>query len=109
MPTETKYKRPFHERVMDALDLALKHETITAGEFDEMRHAALSLAPTVRHIMKKDEHLWIHSMGKRFRVYAIFCNEDEANRYMERNDRAAVIACHGPLIFVANKYEGVID
>ena len=61
------------------------------------------------HVATHEEHLWVYSMGKRFRVFAIADTDEEANKYCERHDRAAVIACWGPLVIIANKYEGVID
>jgi len=58
------------------------------------------------HIAKTEEHLHVYSMGKRFRVLAIFDTDDEANAYCEKHDEAAVIACFGKMVIVANKYEG---
>jgi hypothetical protein len=47
------------------------------------------------HTAKADEHLWVYSMGKRFRVRAITTTVDEANRYMEVHRETALIACFG--------------
>ena len=59
------------------------------------------------HIAKQTEDVWIHSMGKRFRVRAITDSIEEANRFMERNSETALIACFGPFNIIANQYEGV--
>lgn len=61
------------------------------------------------HRMGKDEHLWIHSMGKRFRVRGIFTDDDSANRYMATHTDTGCIATHGGFVFVANLYEGVVE
>ena len=55
-----------------------------------------------------NENVEIHSMGKRFAIMAIADNDDEANAYMATHDRAAVIACFGPLVIMANKYEATV-
>lgn len=60
----------------------------------------------MNHIARHDEHLYLYSMGKRFRVMGIFGDDVDANTYCERHDEAAVIACFGPFVVVANKYEG---
>lgn len=54
---------------------------------------------------KPGEQLHIYSMGKRLRVIAIANDTDEANRFMAEHDEAAVIACLGPFILLANKYD----
>ena len=59
---------------------------------------------TMHHVMSKDERLFIFSMGKRLRITAIFTDDDAANAHMAKTDDA-VIACHGPFIFLANKYD----
>jgi hypothetical protein len=59
-----------------------------------------------QHIAKAEEHLWVYSMGKRFRVMGIFEGDAGANAYCEKHDSAAVIACFGTFVIVANKYEG---
>lgn len=61
----------------------------------------------MKHQATKDEHLWITSMGKRFRVRAVATTDDEANTFMETHPDTAVIACLGPFIFIANVYEGL--
>lgn len=58
------------------------------------------------HTAKAHEHLWLHSMGKRFRVRAIADTVEEANAFMERHSETALIACFGPFNVVANQYEG---
>ena len=47
----------------------------------------------------------VRSMGKVFRVTAIFHDDKEANAYMEKNPDEAVMACFGPYILIANKYK----
>jgi hypothetical protein len=54
-----------------------------------------------------EEKLYIYSMKKRFEVLGIFDNNDEANKYMENHDRAAVIAVVGNLVFLADKYAAI--
>ena len=60
------------------------------------------------HTAKSDEHLWLYSMGKRFRVTGIFDTDAGANDYCAKHDEAAVIACFGPFVIVANKYAGEV-
>lgn len=55
--------------------------------------------------LKPDQKLYIYSMGKRFRVTAIFHDDDSANRFMERNRDSAVIAAIDPYIFIADKHD----
>ena len=57
------------------------------------------------HQMTDTEHLYVRSMGKALRLMAIADTDDDANRYMMRNDRAAVVACFGPLILMADKHD----
>ncbi len=61
----------------------------------------------VKHIAKPDETLWIHSMGKRFQVRAIFTDDESANSYMEGHRDTGLIAEFGPFRIVANLHEGV--
>lgn len=55
---------------------------------------------------KEFEHLFIYSMGKRFRVTAIATTADEANALAAKtgNDEHLIIAELGPFIFMAEKY-----
>lgn len=62
--------------------------------------------------MKPDERLYLYSMGKCFRVKAIFTEMDAANKHMERDPNAACIAAfgnpedpRGEVIFIADKYD----
>ena len=59
----------------------------------------------MKRIMTKDDYLLIYSMGKRFRVTAIFTSENDANAYMEKHEEAALIAEHKPFLFIASKYD----
>ncbi len=61
------------------------------------------------HIAKKDEKLWVYSMGKRFQITAIFTDLDESNAYMAMANHRdeSVIACFGPFIFLADRYMDV--
>jgi hypothetical protein len=61
------------------------------------------------HKLTATEHLCIRSMGKALRLMAIADNDDDANRFMMRNDRAAVVACLGPLILMADKHDNGTD
>lgn len=53
---------------------------------------------------KPDERVYIHSHGKRLRLTAIATTDEAANRHMAKTDDA-VIACFGPLVLMANKYD----
>lgn len=57
------------------------------------------------HKSTPDEKLYIRSMGKSLRIIAIATSDDEANAFMEHNDGAAVIACFGPFVLMADKYD----
>ena len=59
----------------------------------------------MQHVLAKTESLYIHDMGKAFRVTAIFSDTDEANRYMEEHTGQSVIACLGPFILLADKHD----
>lgn len=61
----------------------------------------------MKHTATPSEHLWITSMGKKFRVRAITDSVDEANSFMDSHSETALIACFGPFNIIANKYEGV--
>lgn len=61
----------------------------------------------MNHIANTHEDIWIHSMGKRFRVRAIFTSDDAANSYMETHRDTGLIAEFGPFRFVANLYADV--
>lgn len=56
------------------------------------------------HRARPSERIMVQSMGKTFRVLAIADNDAEANAYMAREPDAAVMACFGPFILLANKY-----
>jgi len=59
----------------------------------------------MQHIAKESEKLYFCSMGKKLRITAIFTNDEEANRHMLKNQDQATIACFGPFVFLANKYD----
>jgi len=61
------------------------------------------------HTAKADEHLWIYSMGKRFRVRAIANTDAESNDFMEGHRDTGLIACFGPFNVIADLYAGVRD
>ncbi len=61
------------------------------------------------HKLTDTEHFYIRSMGKALRLVAIADNDDDANRFMMRNDGAAVVACLGPLVLMADKNDNGID
>ena len=61
----------------------------------------------IKHVARAHEQLTVYSMGKRFRVQAVFTTDDDANEYCARNGcNGAVIAVFGPFIIVADKYAG---
>lgn len=49
--------------------------------------------------------LTVRSMGKDFEVMAIATTDDAANGFMATHTGAAVMACIGPFILLANRYE----
>lgn len=55
--------------------------------------------------LKDTEKLYVRSMGKALRVTAIFTNDDDANRFMERNDDDAVVACFAGIVLLAKKHD----
>lgn len=57
-----------------------------------------------RYVAKASDQVLLHSMGKRFRITAMFDSDSEANTYMEKHSEAAVIATFGPFVFIADKY-----
>jgi hypothetical protein len=59
----------------------------------------------IAHKLKPEETLYVRSMGKALRVLAVFDNDAAANAYMEKHDEAAVVACFGPLILLADKHD----
>ena len=48
--------------------------------------------------------VYIYSMGKRLRITAIFDNDADANKHMEKTDDAC-IAIFGKFVILANKYD----
>ncbi len=64
------------------------------------------MAEGTKHIFKQDEILWLCSMGKKFRVTAIFTTDQAANEHMRKHDDQACIASFGPFVILANKYAG---
>ena len=66
---------------------------------------APDLEENMRHIAKESDQLLMRSMGKTLRILAIFDNDDEANDYMSRHDNMACIACFGPFVLLADKYD----
>ena len=64
------------------------------------------MSDQIKHVFKENEHLWLYSMGKRFRITAIFTEIEQANDYMATHPDAACIAEFKPFVFLANKYGG---
>lgn len=54
---------------------------------------------------KPGELVYIFSMGKRLKLTAIATSDDAANRHMAKNPKDAVVACFGPLVLMANRYD----
>lgn len=63
------------------------------------------MAQQPHKIAREDDRLLIQSMGKALRVTAIYSTDDDANSHMQRHPNDAVIACFGPFVFLANKYD----
>jgi len=57
--------------------------------------------------LRKDEIIWIYSMGKRFALTGVFATDAEANAHCERHNDDGVIACAAGFVFVACIYAGV--
>lgn len=55
--------------------------------------------------MKPDDVLYIHSMGKRLRITAIFHSDADAIAYLKRHSDEGVIAAFDPYVFIANIYD----
>ena len=54
--------------------------------------------------LKPHENLVIASMGKLFRVTAIFTHDDDANNYMRSHKGEGVIATFANVVFIAELY-----
>lgn len=52
-------------------------------------------------ILTPEQPLYIHTMGRAFRVNAVFDKTDKANAYLESHPGQGVIAVYGFLIFIA--------
>lgn len=57
------------------------------------------------HVARPHEVVLIHSMGKKFRIRAMFDNVDAANEFMGKHPDTGVIASFGPIHIIANLYE----
>lgn len=54
---------------------------------------------------QSDVRLYVRSMGKLLEVIAIRPNDNEANDYMARHDEAAVVACIGTTVIIADRFD----
>lgn len=63
----------------------------------------------MKHTAKPYEQLWICSMGKKFRVRAMFTTDEESNAFMATHSETALIAEFGPFRIIANQYSGLRD
>ena len=57
------------------------------------------------HTTTDTEHFYCRSMGKLLRVVAIADSDEAANDYVSRHDNAAVIACMGRFVLMADKWD----
>ena len=55
--------------------------------------------------LKKQQILYVRSMGKALKVTAIFTGVDECNQYCEKNRDEGLVAEFGKYLFVANLYD----
>jgi hypothetical protein len=55
--------------------------------------------------LNDQQTIYVRSMGKALRVTAMFTDEAEANRYMERNADEGVVAVFGPYVLLANLFD----
>ena len=57
--------------------------------------------------MRLQQHqlVYVRSMGKLLRVTAVFHDEDEANKYMEKHADEGLVACFAPYFLIANVYD----
>lgn len=53
-------------------------------------------------ILTSEQPLHIHTMGRAFRVRAVFDTTETANAYLESHPGHGVIAVYGSLIFIAS-------
>ena len=59
----------------------------------------------LRHVLKTEQHLYVHTMGRALRVSAIFGDAGSANAHMARHDEQALVACFGPFCLTADKHD----
>lgn len=57
------------------------------------------------HKAKPTETLYMRSMGKNLKILAMATSDEEANALMAKHDNLAVIACFGPFVLLADKYD----
>lgn len=55
--------------------------------------------------LKETEILYVRTMGKAIRVTAVFDNDEDANKYMEKNRDEGLVAEFGELRLIANLYD----
>jgi hypothetical protein len=59
-----------------------------------------------KHVAREGaENVQFRSMGKSFKVTAMFDNTEETNEWLAKNRDHGVIACFGPFVIVANIYD----
>lgn len=55
--------------------------------------------------LREHERLYVRSMGKEFRVTAVFTSDDDMNGYLTKHRDEGVIASVGGVSFAANLYQ----
>ena len=55
--------------------------------------------------LKEKQTVYVRSMGKVLEVSAIFDNDSDANKYMEKHHDEGVIAVFGNYVFIAEMYQ----
>ena len=53
----------------------------------------------------EDLQIYVRSMGKALAITTAIVGDEKANEYMAINDDEAVVACVGPLVLLADKYD----
>jgi hypothetical protein len=53
--------------------------------------------------------IWVYSMGKRFQLMAVATTDAAANDFCKKHADAAVIAELDGLVFIANRFEGIVS
>lgn len=56
-------------------------------------------------LKRPEQSVYVRSMGKLLQITAIWSTDAEANADLEKHRDDAVVACFGPYVLLANKYD----